>query len=493
MQELHPYAASLHTRTPKYVLQKMYEQKLDGTLSRFINSASQTEVQGPYDLQSTSSASNHSEVQVNNNNPLKNVGIPASTQTEGLATTGTPDSLHPEVQAAERPDHGYVPIVHTNQDLPSNLPSTTNENPPNPGLPTLCPSTGAAEISAASAWTSDPPSAGFSHQPPTSTAMDLLARAMDTMADLAKAVSTKVNRDTRSTFTLDTAIKATMASPGAPPISAHSDYYTTNAPTASNFGVPMSSLPHVELVSMDIQEDILKGKDINLSTLLIPNYTPQAYCDIIIGQEAVPLKPLTDSRLNRQLTISEFIHAFSIYKGIMCRKFPFRRTELDLYERSIIDMHSRFGGNIFYEYHRAFSARAAQYLQIYNVKVDWSVRDNDLFCAITAGSKPQACPVCNSLSHTTMFCGQVDKSNASNSPSKARHTYNGVEICLKFNQGRFIRNPCIFVHRCSLCKSTQHGAHNATCRSKPRTTTTNSSSIGEPIPTVGTSNPTTKV
>ena len=60
---------------------------------------------------------------------------------------------------------------------------------------------------------------------------------------------------------------------------------------------------------------------------------------------AVPLKPLTDPRLNRQLTIQEFIEAFAIYKNVMCATYPHHRQELDFYERDIEDMSIRFGGS----------------------------------------------------------------------------------------------------------------------------------------------------
>lgn len=48
--------------------------------------------------------------------------------------------------------------------------------------------------------------------------------------------------------------------------------------------------------------------------------------------------------------------------------------ELDLYERDIIDMATRYPGKGFYEYHRQFSLMAASHLRFNNIMVDWSVR-----------------------------------------------------------------------------------------------------------------------
>ncbi len=151
-------------------------------------------------------------------------------------------------------------------------------------------------------------------------------------------------------------------------------------------------------------------------------------------------------------------------------------------------MHSRFGGFSFYEYHKAFSAKAAQYLTIYNIKVDWSIRDNDLFCSVFAGHKAQACSICNSLTHATMFCGQVEKSTPNpNFQSKPMH--NGVEICLKWNQGTCVRKPCPYVHRCTHCKSNNHAAHQQLCRKTHQVTksaTSASPATGQHIPTITT-------
>ncbi len=448
IKELHPYAEGLDTkRTTKTVLQQMYEQKLSASTSsaggrQFASSASQTEVRGPDgapaqmnqtesgSAKTVQSTATQVEVQAAGTNPV---------QVGGQPPNGTPTQ-------PITVDSGEVQL-HNNHVRPTNFP----------------PGTGAAQIAANAAWS------GFNQQSdtlpsgPVPSQYDLVAKAMDTMADLAKVLSAKASKEPSSTYTLDTAIKALDSSnfpEAAPP----------SVPTTGQYGVPMGSLPHIELVSPELREDILKGKDINLATLLIPNYRPEAYHrEMVIGQEAVPLKPMTDARLNRQLTIQEFLQAFSIYKSIMCRKYPLRREELDLYERSIIEMSSRFGGYSFYEYHKSFSSRAAQYLATHNIKIDWSIRDNDLFCTIFAGHKANACNICNSLSHATMFCGQIQKGNPGNQNQNAGYKtykkvmFDGKELCVLFNRGTCFRKKCSYEHRCMLCKSPYHGEANATC------------------------------
>ena len=73
------------------------------------------------------------------------------------------------------------------------------------------------------------------------------------------------------------------------------------------------------------------------------------------GDIIIPLKPLTDPRVNKALTITEFIKAFSIYKNVMCEGFPEREKE-SAYLADIVEMATHFSGLTFYEYHREFSA-----------------------------------------------------------------------------------------------------------------------------------------
>jgi len=94
---------------------------------------------------------------------------------------------------------------------------------------------------------------------------------------------------------------------------------------------------------------------------------------------------------------------------MMCQACPHRHQELDLYERDIVDVSTRYGGRGFYDYHKQFSAKSAAYLKYENISVDWSVRNNTLFCNIFANLKPVACQHCSSISHTANFCPQVSQ------------------------------------------------------------------------------------
>lgn len=257
-------------------------------------------------------------------------------------------------------------------------------------------------------------------------------------------------------------------------------------------GVPADSIQHVDILSHQLRRDIIRGKDTNLAALLIAGFNPESDAgrQVGIGADAITLKPLNnDHRIAKILTIQEFIMAFGIYRSVMCESFPSRYAELDAYQREIISMEAKFGGTSFYEYHKAFSARAGQLLLHSNVKVDWGRRDNHLFCTIFAGHKAKACAVCNSLSHTAHACHLVAKPQSvpyKHSPphnsarpgavekprydrvDRPRQFHNGEEICNNFNTHDGCRRQrCVYRHVCSVCREAHSAASHNRASSHP--------------------------
>ena len=227
-------------------------------------------------------------------------------------------------------------------------------------------------------------------------------------------------------------------------------------PRRTRFGFSAESLPLVETISPLLRQQIIAGKDVNLASLLIPYYSP-------LDEKDENKKP--DKRLLRSLSIGEFIQAFGIYKNIMGQAYPQRRQELDLYERDIIDMATRYPGKGFYEYHRQFSLMAASHLKFNNILVDWSVRNNTLFCNLFASSKAQTCATCNSSLHLTGFCplngSAGDKKQGDiDSYGRKRQFHEGREICNNFNGSRGCQLPrCRNAHLCIECKG-EHSKQN---------------------------------
>lgn len=210
-----------------------------------------------------------------------------------------------------------------------------------------------------------------------------------------------------------------------------------------------------------------------MATLLLPRENEEHKIQDNEGQ-VILIKPNHDVRLQRKLSISEFILAFSKFKNVMCEVYPERRQKLDAYERDIVEMASMTRGPAFYDYHKAFSARASALLHQRNIRVDWSVRDTKLFTSIFAGQTVIRCDSCNSLTHTAHFCPKAKLNPVQNNPvhskyrgssnqldvqGRPRLTHKGKEICNNFNgENRCNRQSCYLVHICSACKLGKHAS-----------------------------------
>lgn len=234
--------------------------------------------------------------------------------------------------------------------------------------------------------------------------------------------------------------------------------------THTRFGYSAETLPFIETVHPTLRKQIIEGKDINLAALLIPYYTGR-HAD---SSEIIKNKDKVDPRLQNSLNLPQFIQAFGIYKNIMCEVFPSRREELDLYERDIVDMASRYGGKAFYEYHKMFSAEAAAHLHYANRKVDWSVRNNKLFTTVFVNQKAFSCNMCYSSLHNSAFCPtHLEEKRPNHSPlnrgrdvkGRSRVTFQGKEICNNFNGQKGCHYArCQNLHICITCKK-EHPQH----------------------------------
>jgi hypothetical protein len=234
-------------------------------------------------------------------------------------------------------------------------------------------------------------------------------------------------------------------------------------------GTASGDLPRVELISSQLRTDIIQGKDVNLASLLIQGFTSESELGqrfLVTGSGAVPLKPLTDHRLKKPLTIQEFMKAFTTYRSVMCEVYPNRYKELDDYMLLILGLSQTFGGFVFYDYHREFSAQAATLLHDYGIKVDWARQDPELFSKVTAGRRANACTLCGTLAHYTRFCPLAADPATGRSKGtlgqgreapRARGISNNREICLNYNSDRGCQRPvCQYVHACLSCRNPGH-------------------------------------
>ena len=226
---------------------------------------------------------------------------------------------------------------------------------------------------------------------------------------------------------------------------------TTNQLPIATAQVPSSSLPLVDIVPEHIRQDIIRGKDINLVQLLLPTRERGIFASsraIKIGDETLHLKPLSDKRLVKQLTVQEFVKAFNIYKNVLCESFPNRREEMDSYMSSIIHIGTKYPGFAHYEYHLEFSARAAYYKEHHNTLIDWGIIDDRLLTQIVAGRRANTCALCGGYDHTTSLCELTED---------GKKTKETPKLCSFYNSPRGCRNAsCTYTHACSICKKSGH-------------------------------------
>ncbi|MGH0123235.1 UNVERIFIED_CONTAM: hypothetical protein FKN15_011700 [Acipenser sinensis] len=90
---------------------------------------------------------------------------------------------------------------------------------------------------------------------------------------------------------------------------------------------------------------------------------------------------------------------------------PLRLQELNQYLFLVVELAVRYGGALFYQYHRAFSAKAAATLSADNRIIDWSRSDTDLFTRIFSGIRPNACSACASTAHSSYLCPKTAASS----------------------------------------------------------------------------------
>ena len=86
--------------------------------------------------------------------------------------------------------------------------------------------------------------------------------------------------------------------------------------------VPSEQYRNDEIVSPNLRNQILSGKDINLALLLMPNNDNLTeYRRIDLNGIEYSMRP-GDPRLARNLSLGEFIIAFARYRNIICEVMP---------------------------------------------------------------------------------------------------------------------------------------------------------------------------
>ncbi len=189
-----------------------------------------------------------------------------------------------------------------------------------------------------------------------------------------------------------------------------------------------SFFPPATAISPQLHAQILTGNYVNLVKTLLCS-EGQDKCVVDCGDISVLLKD-NDQWLSNCLTMPEFNVAFGVFRDVICEVYPLRRAELDTYLAIISDLAMTYGGTLFYEYHKSFSAKAAMYIQRFNQRLDWSVVDLALISRNFTSHRALSCSLCGSLAHTPSLCprtakppaGRLPKDEAAEKLTPAIHT-----------------------------------------------------------------------
>ena len=229
--------------------------------------------------------------------------------------------------------------------------------------------------------------------------------------------------------------------------------------------------PVTEYLPPALRKAIQEGKDVNLAHLLIPQEQLfSQYRDNPKEFTSLYLKS-TDPRLHRTLSLSDFLLAFMRFSNVMIEAHPARRAELMLYLSFVVKLGVQFPAPLFYEYHKLFSKKAASILSAVGRKIDWSVRDDELYFQLFAGCRARTCHRCSAVDHSSDFCpsivhGDLKADMFQSVTTDARSKYNGAarpkrspvltadhrEVCFNFNGPRGCSAPsCARAHVCLRC------------------------------------------
>lgn len=131
------------------------------------------------------------------------------------------------------------------------------------------------------------------------------------------------------------------------------------------------------------------------------------------GDFSIVLKD-SDPRLSKTLTLAEFNVAFGGFRDTICEVHP----QGEAWHLFSYNLALSYGGYLFYEYHKTFSAKGAIYIQKFNQRLDWSVVNLPLISRHFTGHKILACSICSSFFHTTSFCPRTTLQEQSTTKSQ---------------------------------------------------------------------------
>ena len=148
--------------------------------------------------------------------------------------------------------------------------------------------------------------------------------------------------------------------------------------------------------------------------------------------------PVSMSQHKRQRidSIERWLNAFNIFARVVVHFFPYKASELFVYQQAIRDAPRKFSGMAWYAYDIAFRKKAAN-----DASISWAHRDPQLYLEKFTGLAKTACHVCGSADHFVNACPIAPTRSMQRSTDDRCRNYNRKVPCFT--------NPCPFKHRCN--------------------------------------------
>ncbi|XP_027855686.1 formin-like protein 7 isoform X1 [Xiphophorus couchianus] len=341
--------------------------------------------------------------------------------------------------------------------LSSCLPGPPSAPPPNPNPPPNAPVVPPEAPGPSSGPHSLPPLPPSSDQVLASS----LVASMDSLQRSLSVLSYQLQHGA-SNIAVASSIPFSAA-PVAPPPSLQPPptvFTLANARPAPPSGAAYTPL-HAN-ISPRLRSKILQGQYINLASILLPS--PVVDQSIASSDQFSAIIKSSDPRLAKDLSIGQFLAAFSVFRDVICSVYPERRIDLDAYLALIADLHLQYGRSLFYQYHKAFATKAAAVLFRSGLNLNWSTLDTEILIMLT---QAVSCHLCGISGHLSAFCPSLpfkpgppaaaSPPSLLKIPSQDRHgrqvqVHNNMPICNNFNEGVCSFPKCAFLHICSFCR-----------------------------------------
>ncbi|KAF3843873.1 hypothetical protein F7725_002722, partial [Dissostichus mawsoni] len=254
----------------------------------------------------------------------------------------------------------------------------------------------------------NPPTPGSSaeQQPPDTSVITSLQSLANSLHNIDARLQSLESASTSASSTI-TAAQSSMMLPGPShfqPISLPQDGAIAHSLASANLAPPLGRpyMPKAANISTRLRAKILQGKDINLVSLFLPS--PEC-------------------------------------EDVICSVYPERRQELDSYLALIGDLSQNYAKDVFFQYHKSFSSKAALFISQANSRLVWSVLDTELLVMAIGGAPLITCIHCGNPGHIAPFCPIVQVHDALlvdevHPVDDLQHVFNHLSLLSNKNGGR---------------------------------------------------------